>query len=111
VLENTVAAMATPPDALVAWIGPGILQPNFEVGEEVREAFVADDPGAADAFEPNARGRWQADLVSLARRRLAAAGLHDVYGGQWCTYADAERFYSYRRDPGCGRLVTFILLK
>jgi YfiH family protein len=111
VLENTVAAMATTPDALVAWIGPGILQPNFEVGEEVREAFVADDPGAADAFEPNARGRWQADLVSLARRRLAAAGLHDVYGGQWCTYADAERFYSYRRDPGCGRLVTFILLK
>ena len=111
VLENTVAAMASPPDALVAWIGPGISQPNFEVGEEVREAFVADDPGAADAFEPNERGRWQADLVALARRRLAVAGLLDVYGGHWCTYADADRFHSYRRDPGCGRLVTFILLK
>lgn len=111
VLENTVAAMAAAPDTLLAWIGPGISQPNFEVGDEVRDAFINDDPGAADAFEANARGRWQADLVALARRRLAAAGLRDVYGGQWCTYADAGRFYSYRRDPGCGRLVTFILLK
>jgi YfiH family protein len=111
VLENTVAAMASSPDTLLAWIGPGISQPNFEVGDEVREAFVAGDPEAASAFVPNARGRWQADLVSLARRRLAAAGVRDVYGGQWCTFAQPEQFYSYRRDPGCGRLVSFILLK
>ena len=111
VLENTVAAMASSPEALLAWIGPGISQPNFEVGDEVREAFVSGDPGAASAFVPNARGRWQADLVALARRRLAAAGVRAVYGGEWCTYADPERFYSYRRDPGCGRLVSFILLK
>ena len=111
VLENTVAAMATPPGDLLAWIGPGISQPGFEVGEEVREAFIKGDPGAADAFEANERGRWQADLVALTRRRLAAVGLRDVYGGHWCTYGDPERFYSYRRDPGCGRLVSFILLK
>ena len=111
VLENTVAAMETPPGQLLAWIGPGISQRHFEVGEEVREAFVADDPAAASAFVTNARGRWQADLVALARRRLAAAGVREVFGGHWCTYADPERFYSYRRDPGCGRLVSFILLK
>ena len=103
--------METPPGQLLAWIGPGISQPHFEVGEEVREAFVADDPAAASAFVTNARGRWQADLVALARRRLAAAGVREVFGGHWCTYADPERFYSYRRDPGCGRLVSFILLK
>ena len=111
VLENTVTAMASAPEALLAWIGPGISQPNFEVGDEVREAFISGDPGAASAFVPNARGRWQADLVALARRRLATAGVRAVYGGEWCTYADSERFFSYRRDPGCGRLVSFILLK
>jgi 23S rRNA pseudouridine1911/1915/1917 synthase len=111
VLENTVTAMASSPEALLAWIGPGISQPNFEVGDEVRQAFISADPGAASAFVPNARGRWQADLVALARRRLAAAGVRAIYGGEWCTYADSERFFSYRRDPGCGRLVSFILLK
>ncbi len=103
--------MRTVPSNLMAWLGPAISQANYEVGDEVREAFLAHGPAADAAFERNERGRWQADLVALARRRLVAAGLHDVYGGQWCTYADAERFYSYRRDPGCGRLVTFILLK
>jgi YfiH family protein len=111
VLENTVQAMDTPPDQLMAWIGPAISQPCFEVGDEVREAFVSRDPAAHNAFQANPRGRWQADLVELARQRLAIAGVRDVYGGQWCTYADQERFYSYRRDPACGRLVSFILLK
>lgn len=111
VLENTVAAMATRPGDLLAWIGPAISQPNFEVGAEVRGAFVAGDPAAAEAFVPNARGRWQADLVSLARQRLASVGVGAVFGGRWCTFADQARFHSYRRDPGCGRLVSFILLK
>lgn len=111
VLDNTVRAMTTSPPELLAWIGPGISQPNFEVGDEVREAFISVDPDAATAFVPNDRGRWQADLVALARRRLAAAGVRDVYGGRWCTYAQSEQFHSYRRDPRCGRLVSFILLK
>lgn len=109
VLENTVAAMRA--NDLRVWIGPAISQPNFEVGDEVREAFVAVDAAAARHFTANERGRWQADLVALARQRLASMGIDAVYGGKWCTYGDAARFYSYRRDPRCGRLVSFILLK
>jgi YfiH family protein len=111
VLENTVLAMETQPDQLLSWIGPAISQPNFEVGDDVRDAFVSRDPAASGAFAANARGRWQADLIALARQRLAMAGINDIYGGRWCTYGDADRFYSYRRDPACGRLVSFILLK
>lgn len=111
VLENTVKALECPPGELLAWVGPAISQPNFEVGDEVREAFVSRDPATRSAFEANARGRWQADLVALARQRLAEVGVENVYGGHWCTYGDAARFHSYRRDPACGRLVSFILLK
>ena len=111
VLENTVAAMSVPPTQLMAWLGPGISQVNFEVGSEVRDAFVGHDPRAAECFEQNERGRWQADLYGLARQRLASCGLKAVYGGQWCTFADADRFHSYRRDPECGRMVSFVLLK
>ncbi|MEJ2297954.1 MAG: peptidoglycan editing factor PgeF [Woeseiaceae bacterium] len=111
VLENTVAAMAAPAADLLAWIGPGISQPNFEVGDEVRAAFIAADAAAEPHFQPNSRGRWQADLYAIARQRLAMAGIAAVYGAKWCTYGEPQRFYSYRRDPGCGRLVSFILLK
>jgi hypothetical protein len=111
VLENTVAAMAAPATDLLAWIGPGISQPNFEVGDEVRAAFIAADAAAEPHFQPNSRGRWQADLYAIARQRLAAAGIAAVYGAKWCTYGEPQHFYSYRRDPGCGRLVSFILLK
>lgn len=111
VLENTVAAMSVPPTQLMAWLGPAISQKNFEVGSEVREAFIAHDPRAAACFERNERGRWQADLYGLARQRLATCGLQAVYGGQWCTFADADRFHSYRRNPECGRMVSYIHLK
>lgn len=111
VLENTVAALRSGPSELLAWFGPAISQPNFEVGDEVREAFVALDPDAAECFVANERGRWQADLYALGRRRLAAVGVTHVFGGDWCTYADAARFHSYRRDPGCGRMVSYIALK
>ncbi len=98
VLEQTVAALGVPGGELSAWLGPAISAENFEVGEEVRAAFVDADPGAAAAFVPNARGRWQADLAGLARRRLARLGVTDVNGGQWCTFGDRERFFSHRRD-------------
>lgn len=111
VLENTVAAMGRAGSELIAWIGPAISQPNFEVGDEVREAFVSHDPAAARCFVANARGRWQADLYALARQRLGGVGVVGVYGGDWCTFGDAERFHSYRRDPGCGRMVSFVALK
>jgi YfiH family protein len=111
VLENTVAAMGVPEADLLVWMGPAISQPNFEVGEEVRDAFLKEDPAASGLFIPNARGRWQADLYGLARRRLSALGIAAIYGGRWCTFADAERFYSYRRAADSGRMVSFVLLK
>jgi YfiH family protein len=108
ILEATIARMAHEPADLMAWLGPAISQPAFEVGGEVRDAFVDPDPGAADCFKPNERGRWQADLYALARRRLAAAGISNCYGGGLCTFADSERFYSWRRNADTGRMVNFI---
>jgi polyphenol oxidase len=108
VLEAVVRAMRAPPVTLFAWLGPAIGQGHFEVGEEVRAAFLDVDPGAAAAFTANPRGRWQCDLFALARRRLAALGVEQVYGGKWCTYDDARRFFSYRRDSRCGRMAALI---
>ena len=111
IIEATVAALDAEPNELLAWLGPAISQQHFEVGAEVREAFLAGDPGAGACFAANARGRWQADLYGLARRRLHACGVRAVYGGNWCTYRDAELFYSYRRDADTARMVSFIHLK
>ena len=111
VLENTVAALQSDAGDLMAWMGPAISQANFEVGGEVRDAFLGHDEAAEACFEANARGRWQADLYGLAGQRLATAGVEAVYGGGWCTFAEPERFYSYRRDQDTGRLVSFVALK
>ncbi len=108
VLEQTVAALDVPGADLTAWLGPAISREHFEVGEEVRAAFVDSDPEAAAVFVPNARERWQADLVGLARRRLAALGVTDVCGGDWCTFGHRERFYSHRRDGKGGRMAALI---
>ncbi len=111
VLEETVRALGVAPQQLIAWMGPTIGQGHFEVGDDVRSAFVSRDPGAAAAFETNARGRWQCDLYALAQRRLAAIGVQDVSGGGWCTYADATRFFSFRRDGQCGRMAALIWME
>jgi polyphenol oxidase len=111
VLEETVRKLAVPPAQLIAWLGPAIGQGHFEVGDDVRSAFVSSDSDAASAFEGNSRGRWQCDLYALARRRLSALGIQDVFGGGWCTYADAARFFSFRRDGQCGRMAAFIWME
>jgi YfiH family protein len=111
VLEATVAQLGVTAGGLLAWLGPAISARHFEVGGEVRTAFLAGDPGASAAFAPNAHGRWQCDLVVLARRRLAALGVTEVSGGAWCTYADPARFFSYRRDGRCGRMAALIWLE
>jgi YfiH family protein len=108
VLEATVKRLAAEAADVIAWLGPGIGAEHFEVGAEVRQAFLAHDAGAAEAFAANARGRWQCDLAGLARRRLATLGIGAVFGGKWCTYADASRFFSYRRDGRCGRMAALI---
>ena len=111
IVENTVASLQSDSNRLLAWLGPAISQPAFEVGGEVRQAFVDSDGAAQECFIANARGRWQADLYGLARQRLARAGVEQVFGGNDCTYNDAGRFWSYRRDPECGRMVSFILIR
>ncbi|MEP7243659.1 MAG: peptidoglycan editing factor PgeF [Gammaproteobacteria bacterium] len=108
VIEATVRAMDTDPGRLLAWLGPAIGQPNFEVGDEVRAAFVGHDAQAATAFTQNARARWQCDLYALARLRLAALGVQHVSGGGWDTYAQADEFFSYRREGKCGRMAALI---
>lgn len=108
VLEETVRALGVPGAGLRAWLGPCISRDHFEVGEEVREEFVKQDASAAACFEKNPRDRWQADLVGLARRRLASLGVTDISGGSWCTFADRQRFYSHRRDGKGGRMAALI---
>jgi YfiH family protein len=109
VLEATVAAMDVPGPALMAWLGPAIGPRVFEVGGEVREAFIAADPDAAMAFQA-AGGKWLADLSLLARQRLAGRGVTRVFGGGLCTVSEKERFFSYRRDGQTGRMVSLIWL-
>jgi YfiH family protein len=108
VLEATVKRLAAEPRDLLAWLGPGIGAAHFEVGAEVPQAFLAQDAAAVDEFAANTRGRWQCDLAGLARRRLAGLGIGAVFGGKWCTYGDASRFFSYRRDGRCGRMAALI---
>lgn len=110
VLPAAVAAFGVEPKDLIAWLGPAIGQASYEVGAEVRDAFVAHDSAASQRFAPNARGRWQADLYGLARDSLAAAGLTAVHGGDLCTYTAAERFFSHRREAPCGRMASLIWL-
>ena len=106
VLEATVAAMETPADHLVAWLGPAAGPQAYEIGEEVFDAFVSGDAGAAAAFAPTRPGHWKVDLHALARRRLAAIGVTDVHGGGLCTISDPLRFFSHRRDQRSGRIAT-----
>jgi polyphenol oxidase len=110
VIEATVGAMGERPGALMAWLGPAIGPEHFEVGAEVREAMLQEDPGAEGAFVLNERGRFMADLEALARRRLATLGVNRIYGGGRCTHADAERYFSHRRDGVTGRQATLIWL-
>lgn len=108
IIGATVDAMATDARDLVAWLGPAISQPAFEVGDDVRDVFLAGVEGAAGCFETNDNGRWQADLYGLARLHLSAAGVRQITGGGLCTAADAGRFFSHRRDGRCGRMATFV---
>jgi YfiH family protein len=111
VIENTVSAMGIAPDKLRAWMGPTIGPAAFEVGPEVREAFVKADAGAEGAFRPHKPGKYMSDLYALARRRLARAGVERVHGGGFCTYTEAQRFFSYRRAQASGRMGAFIWIE
>ncbi|WP_024619499.1 peptidoglycan editing factor PgeF [Pseudomonas kilonensis] len=111
VLEATLDSLAVPADEILAWLGPAIGPQTFEVGPEVREAFIAQLPQAAQAFtaSPNA-GKFLADIYTLARLHLAARGVTAVYGGGLCTVTD-PRFFSYRRNPRTGRFASLIWIE
>jgi len=114
VIEATAHAMAVPPASLMAWFGPAIGPQAFEVGEEVREIFMNHDPAAEAAFTPSPLAeegggeKYLTDLYLLARQRLAALGVTQIFGGGFCTHSDAQRFFSYRRDGRTGRMATLI---
>ncbi len=110
VLEETIDAMGVPGLNLMAYLGPAIGPQAFEVGDEVRSAFVALDPGAVAAFKPSGPGKWLADIYLLARQRLARQGVTTVFGGTFCTVSDSDRFFSHRRDGQTGRMGSMIWL-
>lgn len=111
VLEAGIAAMGGAATELMAWMGPAIGPQAFEVGEVVRHAFVEAQPAAGQAFIPTREGHYLADLYALARLRLMAAGVSEIFGGGFCTCSESARFYSYRRDKITGRMASLIWLE
>jgi YfiH family protein len=111
VIEATVGAMGVPAARLLAWLGPAIGPRVYEVGAEVREAFVAKDSRAESAFVPTRPGHWHLDLYAVARQRLASLGITRVSGGDFCTHTEQERFFSYRRDRAMQRMAAAIWIQ
>jgi YfiH family protein len=110
VIEATVARMPLRAGRLLAWLGPAIGPSAYEVGDEVRDAFLARDANAESAFVPTRPGHWHLDLYAIARQRLAALGIARVFGGGFCTASDAARFFSYRRDKTGERMAAAVWL-
>lgn len=110
VIENTIGAMGVPGEKLMAWLGPAIGPRVYEVGDEVRAAFLKRDDAAVVAFSPTRPGHWLLDLYAVARQRLQSRGVERVFGGDFCTFSEPERFYSYRRDGATARMAACIWL-
>jgi polyphenol oxidase len=111
IVENAVRCMAVSPARLMAYLGPGIGPAAYEVGQDVYDAFVADDPRSGQAFAQRAQGKYSADLYALARQRLERTGTMAIYGGAYCTHTERGRFFSHRRDGRTGRMASLIWLQ
>jgi polyphenol oxidase len=110
VIEATVKTMPVEPARLMAWLGPAIGPQAFEVGNEVRAQFMAQDAQAEHAFQAQGE-KWLGDLYAIARQRLSRLGVTQVYGGGRCTYREPETFFSFRRDGDTGRMASLIWLE
>lgn len=110
IIEKTVAQLSVVPEDVLAWLGPAIGPAQFEVGEEVRDAFIAYSADAAAAFQTNKPGHYLADIYQLARQRLSHSGVQQIYGGDFCTVSQPAHFFSYRRDGTTGRMASLIWL-
>jgi copper oxidase (laccase) domain-containing protein len=110
VIENTVHAMGIAGGDLLAWLGPAIGPRVYEVGEEVRAAFLSRDAAAEAAFTSGRPGHWLLDLYTVARQRLRACGVERIFGGNYCTYSEPRRFHSYRRDGTASRMAAYVWL-
>lgn len=107
VIETTIQSMGHEPEDLMAWLGPAIGPDAFEVGAEVREAFIAKDSQAERAFKASG-DKWLGDLYFIAKQRLNKQGVVEIYGGGECTYSNPSRYFSFRRDGLTGRMATMI---
>jgi hypothetical protein len=111
VIEATLGAMEVVPDRVIAWLGPAIGPNAYEVGEDVRDAFLGRDAAAQSAFAAIRPHHWLLDLYAIARQRLARAGIERIFGGTLCTYSDRERFFSFRRDRTSERMAAVAWLE
>lgn len=110
ILEATIEALPVSADQILVWLGPAIGPKKFEVGQEVRDAFMAHSSLTEQAFVSSGnQGRYLADIYQLARLRLEAKGITTIFGGGFCTVSD-ERFYSYRRQNQTGRMASLVWL-
>lgn len=110
IIENTVHRMLSPASSLLAWIGPAISQPYYEIGEEVYESFLKKNPQNIDAFHKIKEKKWLANLPLLAEYTLNSLGIEAVTQSNLCTFEKKDEFYSYRRTPQTGRIATLIWL-
>ena len=110
ILEETVKCFQCPADEIIAWLGSAIGRTAFQVGGEVVQQFIAQDPQTESAFiaDPNTPGKYLGDLYQIAKQRLNQLGINQISGGEHCTYTEKDKFFSYRRDGKTGRMASFI---
>lgn len=111
IIENTLAKFPHSRSELLVWLGPAIGSQAFEVGPEVKAGFIAIDSAAETAFIPSHADRYLADIYLLARQRLKSQGVTAIYGGDYCTFNETQRFFSFRRDGVTGRMATLIWIE
>lgn len=111
IIEQTIKAMNIPGKELLVWLGPAIGPHAFEVGEDVYQQFITHDANADLGFNKISSQKWLADIYLLAKQRLHAYDVTAIYGGEFCTYTDKEKFFSFRRDKTTGRMTSLIWIE